>query len=181
MKKILALASVLLLAASLSYAQGTPSATGTANLTVNVGAEAAITVGSTSAFSSTGIFGNFLTTTPLTYFVRTKTAGTITVQITTDFSTGGVGGGPSVANPPVTSDALFYNCTPGSPATGTATGCTTNTVASTTTGTAVVTFGANVTTPITGTSASVAWDLPNDPAYLQGKYTAVATFTISAS
>jgi hypothetical protein len=178
MKKILALTSVLLLAASLSYAQ---SNSGTTTLSVQVGAEAAIVVSTTPAFTSTGIFGNFLTTTPLTYYVRTITAGTITVEITTDFSTGGVGGGPSVANPPTSGDLLTYTCTAAAPVTGSATPCSSAQTASTSAATNVVSFGTTTQSAKAGNSASAAWTLINDPAYKAGSYSAVATFTISAS
>ena len=97
MKKLLAVLPILLLAASVSHAQ---SSTGTSTLSVTVGAEAAIVVNATPAFASSGIFGNYTATTPFTYYVRTITGGSVVVEITTNFSTGGVGGGPSVANPP---------------------------------------------------------------------------------
>jgi hypothetical protein len=46
----------------------------------------------------------------------------------------------------------------------------------------VATFGANTHSAGAGTTGnSVAWTLLNDPAYPTGSYTAVATFTISAS
>ena len=179
MKRILALASIMLFAASLSFAQ--TSATGTSNLSVSVGAEAAIVVSTTPAFTSTGIFGNYTSTTPLTYYVRTLTAGTITVEITTDFSTGGPGGGPSVATPPTTGDSLTYTCTAAAPVTGSATACATAQTASTTTATNVVTFGATTQSANAGNSSSTSWTLTNDPAYKAGSYTAIATYTISAS
>ncbi|WP_263366716.1 hypothetical protein [Edaphobacter bradus] len=178
MKKLLMLVPIMLLASSVSYAQ---SATATANLSVNVGAEAAIVVNSSPAFTSSGIFGNYTSTTALTYYVRTITAGTITVQITTDFSTGGVGGGPSVANPPTSGDALTYTCTAAAPVTGSATACATAQTASTGSATSVVTFGATTQSAKTGNSASTSWSLTNDPSYKAGSYSAVATYTISAT
>jgi hypothetical protein len=177
MKKTLVLASIMLFAASLSYGQ----ATATANLTVNVGAEAAIQVNSSPAFGSIGIFGDYTSTTSLTYFVRTKTGGSIVVEISTDFSTGGANGGPSVANPPTTGDLLTYGCTVVAPSAGTATACTGPVTASTTLGTAVVSFGANTQSIKAGNGATTSWDLTNDPSYKAGSYTAVATYTISAS
>lgn len=180
MKKILALTSVLLLAASLSYAQ---SGTGTTNLSVVVGPEAAIVVGSTPALTSGSIFGDYTATTPLTYYVRTTTGGSITLQLTTDLSSGGPNGGPSVAAPPTAGDTLKYTCSATAPPTGSATACTgSQTVVALTTTYPVATFGTNTQSAKGGTSASVSWDLTNDPNYKAGSYTTgLVTFTISAS
>jgi len=178
MKKTLMVASIMLLAASMSYAQTSPTAT--ANLSVTVGAEAAIVVNSSPAFASTGIFGNYTSTTALTYYVRTITSGTITVEITTDFSTGGSGGGPSVANPPTSGDLLTYTCTAAAPVTGTATPCSSAQTASTILATNVVTFGTTTQSAKVGDATTTSWTLVNDPAYKAGSYTAVATYTIAA-
>ena len=177
MKKTLMVASIMLLAASFSYAQ---SPTATANLSVTVGAEAAIVVNSSPAFASSGIFGNYTSATALTYYVRTITSGTVTVEITTDFSTGGTNGGPSVAAPPVSGDLLTYSCTAAAPSAGTATPCSSAVTASTSTATSVVAFGANTQSAKAGNSATTAWTLTNDPSYKAGSYTAVATYTIAA-
>jgi hypothetical protein len=181
MKKALLVASVMLLAASMSYAQLPGNATGTSTLSVSVGAEAAIVVSTTPAFSSVGIFGDYTATTPFTYYVRTITAGTITVQITSDFSTGGVGGGPSVATPPTSTDTLTYTCAAAAPVTGSATPCATAQTASTGSATNVVSFGTTTQSAKAGNSGSTSWTLTNDPAYKAGSYSATATYTISAS
>jgi hypothetical protein len=178
MKKLLMVVPILLLASSMSHAQ---SATATANLSVTVGAEAAIQVNSSPGFTSSGIFGNYTSTTDLTYFVRTIASGKITVQITTDFSTGGSGGGPSVAAPPTSGDTLTYACTSAAPVTGTATACTSAQTASTTVATTVVTFGATTQSAKAGDDTKTSWTLVNDPSYAAGSYTAVATYTISAA
>jgi hypothetical protein len=179
MKKILALASVLLLAASLSFAQGTPTATTTLNLTV--GAEAGIVMGTTTAFTSTPPFGNYLATTGLTYFIRTSSGGSgaISLQVTSDF---GPSGGPSVLTPPTPGDALTYTSTVAQPgAGGSSVSVTTPLTASTTLATNVATFTSNSQSLKAGNSASVSWDLTNDPLYLAKAYSATVTFTISAS
>jgi hypothetical protein len=178
MKKLLMVASIMLLAASMSYAQ---NASGTSTLSVSVGAEAAIVVDTTPAFQSTGIFGNYTATTPFTYYVRTIAGGTVTVQITSDFSTGGTGGGPSVATPPTPGDTLTYACTAAAPVTGSATACATPQTASTTVATNVVTFAATTQSAKAGNSGSTSWTLINDPAYKAGSYSATATYTISAT
>jgi hypothetical protein len=179
MKKTLMVASILLLAASFSYAQ--TNASGTSTLSVNVGAEAAIVVNTTPAFVSSGIFGNYTATTPITYYVRTITGGSIVVEVTSDFSTGGVGGGPSVATPPTSGDLLTYTCTSAAPVTGSATACATALTASTASTTNVVTFAATTQSAKAGNSASTSWTLVNDPAYKAGSYSATVTYTISAS
>jgi hypothetical protein len=179
MKKILALTSVLLLAASLSYAQKT----GTTTLSVSIGAEASIVVGTTPAFTSSGTFQPFTATTPLTYQIRTTSSGlgSITVEITTDFSTGGTGGGPSVTTPPTSGDLLTYTSTVATPgAGGTATAFSAMT-ASMNNATNVATFSASSESLAAGNTASVAWSLTNDPAYKAGSYSAVATLTIAAT
>ena len=175
MKKLLGVAAMLLLAASVSHAQ--TSGTDHTTLTVAVGSEAAITLGTTSPFSSVGIFGDYVTSTPFTYFIRTGTttgSGTITLQVTSDFAPLG---GPSVGSPKTAGDALNYTCTVQSPGTA----CT-GTVAAALTTTNVATFGANAQSARGGNATnSVAWTLTNDPAYAQGSYSATVTFTISAS
>jgi len=177
MKKLLGVLTILLLAASFSYAQVTSVPTTTLNVTV--GTEAAIVVGSTSTFTAgSGSFANWTASTPFTYYIRTTTSGgsgNIQLKITSDFSPSG---GPSVANSGSTGDTLTYTCSvqsPGSACSGTQT-------ASTSTPTPVATFGAAATSAKGGNASnSVAWTLVNDPAYAQGSYVATATFTISAS
>jgi hypothetical protein len=177
MKKILALTSVLLLAASLSYAQQSA----TANLSVTVGAEAGITMGSTTAFASTPPFGNYTASTGLTYFIRTTSSGVghITAEVTTDFQ---CGGGPCVATPINSADLLTYTSSGDQPGTtGTATYQASAVTASKASATPVVDFGASSQSLKAGNATSVAWNLVNDPAYKAGSYSAVVTFTISAT
>jgi hypothetical protein len=179
MKKTLMVASIMLLAASMSYAQNTA----TASLTVSVGTEAAISVTASPALTSSTTFGDYTSTTQLNYKVRTgaiaTTAG-ITVEITQDFSTGGANGGPSVASPPTSGDLLTYSCTAVAPPAGTATPCTGSVTASTSAATSVVAFGVNTQSLKVGNGATTSWDLINDPNYKAGSYTAIATYTISA-
>jgi hypothetical protein len=159
--------------AGMAYAQSTTT------LSVAVGPEASLTVttGTTSLANSGGNFGtDFTGTTNLTYKIRTtKTtgSGTLTSKVTTDFA--GTGG-PSVLTPPSTGDALTYTATVSAPGTA-ATGSQT---ASTTATTPIGSFGAGASSVKAGNSASVAWNLTNDPAYATGTYTATVTFTIAA-
>ncbi len=172
----IAAAICLLVLAGLAQAQNT----GTTTLSVVVGPEAALTVttGTTSLSTTSTTFGNpFTGTTNLSYFIRTTKAtgtGTLTLKITADFA--GTGG-PSVATPPSTGDALTYTCTVSAPGTA----CTGSQTASTTTATSLGSFGAGANSTKTGNSASVAWSLTDDPVYATGTYTATATFTISAA
>jgi hypothetical protein len=179
MKRTLAVISALLLTASFGYAQH--NATGTSSLSVTVGAEAAIVINNSPSLTSTGIFGSYTGTTNLTYYVRTITGGSVVLEVTTDFSTGGTGGGPSVAHPPTSGDALTYTCTAATPVTGTATPCASTLTASTTATTNVVTFAATTQSAAAGNSSSTSWTLTNDPSYAAGSYTAVVTYTISAT
>lgn len=156
------------------YAQGTGSTT----VSVTVGAEASVIVNtSTTTLVSSTPFADYTGNTSLTYKIRTTPssgAGTITAQVTTDFSPTG---GPSVASPPSAGDALKYTCTVASPGTG----CSGAQTSSTTAATSVATFGADAHSATAGNSASVAWALTNDAAYKVASYSATVTFTISAT
>jgi hypothetical protein len=167
----------MLLGATMASAQIGPPAT--SQLSVTVGAEASITA-TAGPLASTGTFGNYTGITSLTYKVRTISAGSITVQITTDFSNGS-NHQPSVATSGTTGDLLTYSCSAVAPVAGTSTACTGPVTASTTTATNVVTFAATTQSSKSGDAGSTSWTLVNDPAYPAGSYNAVATFTISAS
>ncbi len=131
----------------------------------------------TTNLTSASTFGDYTGTTNLTYKVRTTQstgAGNITLKVTSDFSPAG---GPSVATPPNAGDALAYTCTSSNPGTA----CSGSQTSSTSSPTPVVSFGAGANSAIGGNSASVAWDLTNDPAYKTGSYSATVTFTVSAT
>lgn len=170
---ILVVTCVLLALAGLAQAQ-------TSTLSVVVGPEAAlsITTATTSLATTSTTFGSpFNGTTTLNYQIRTAKStgtGTITVQITSDFSGAG---GPSVANPPTAGDALAYTCAvsaPGTPCSGVQT-------AAIKAATVVGNFGPGASSAKGGNAASVSWSLTDDPAYATGTYAATATFTISAA
>lgn len=176
-------AITMALAALPAYAQS-GSSTGTTTLNVTVGAEAGLTVAATSTLASVGTnFASFTGSTALTYYIRTTQstgAGSITAKVTTDFAPAG---GPSVATPPSTGDALLYTSSgtaPGNNATG-AVMAFTGITASTSAQTNVATFGADNRSLNTGNTSSVAWTLSNDPKYKTGAYAATVTFTISAT
>jgi hypothetical protein len=173
------LAGACLLAAfgvSSAFGQFNPS--GTTNVSVTVGAEAAIQVDSTGTPLTTtgGIFADFVGSTNFSYKVRTSRtsgSGAITVQITTDFSPTG---GPSVQNA-ANGDTLKFGCT----LNGVGTACSGLPTISFTAATTVAQFGANARSSKNGDAGALAWTLTNDPAYEAGSYTATATFTISAT
>jgi hypothetical protein len=150
------------------------------SVSITVGAEAAIQVStsSTSLTASGTIFNNYTGTTSFSYKIRTtKTggSGTVTLQVTSDFSPAG---GPSVASPPTAGDSLSYACAVAAPGTG----CSGTQTASTTAATSVVTFGADAHSVAAGTSGnSVSWTLANDPVYKTGSYNSTVTFTISST
>ena len=174
MKKTLLVASLVLLAASMSYAQTTSV------LNLTVGNEAVIVVGTTTGFSASSTFAPYTTSTPFTYYIRTsKTSGTanITVAFLSDWS-GALAGGPAIVNPPTTGDYLSYINTVSLPGTAAVAG---NVTAIGATGYPVATFGAGASSAIGGNTGSVAWSLVNDPKYASGSYSITATFTISAS
>jgi hypothetical protein len=179
MKKLLFLAVALFLMSPLGHAQGLGTTTVTNQVSVTVAAEAALTIGgsATTLTSSGSNFSNYTGTTPFTYFIRTNnTTGTgfIKLQVTTDFAPTG---GPSVGTPPTAGDALSYLCTVSSPGTA----CSGSQTSLISAQTSVATFGANAHSTKAGNSASVNWTLSNDPLYVTGSYTAVVTYTISAS
>jgi hypothetical protein len=171
MKRILLVAVTLLLAASLAQAQN--STTDTVILSVVVSAEAAIVVtgaATTDLASITGIFGNYVGNTSLTYWIRTApgvATGDITMQLTAFSPIGG----------PVVADDLTYMCS--SAASGSP--CSGPLAASSTGPTPVVTFAEDAHSTIAGDAAGVAWTLINDPAYPVTTYTSTVTFTISAT
>jgi hypothetical protein len=170
---IVVLGCVLLALAGMAHAQ-------TTTLSVAVGPEASLTVVTGTSTLTTGdttFSTDYTGTTSLTYKIRTSKstgAGTITLKVTADFSGSG---GPSVLTPPSTGDALTYTATVASPGTA-ATGAQT---ASTTAYSSIGTFGPAASSTKAGNSASVAWNLTNDPVYGTGNYTATVTFTISAT
>jgi hypothetical protein len=179
MKKLLFLTLALFLMSAVGHAQGLGTTTVTNQVSVTVAAEAALTIsGSATTLTSTGTnFSDYTGTTPFTYFIRTgKTAGSgfIKLQVTTDFSPTG---GPSVGTPLTVGDTLSYTCTVSSPGTA----CSGSQTSSTASQTSVATFGVDAHTTKAGNSASVVWDLSNDPLYQTGTFTAVVTYTISAS
>ena len=177
-RTILAALAVLALTGLLANAQ-TFGPTGTTTLTLTVGAEASIRVDTASTALTTvgAVFNNYTGTTNFTYKIRTtKTtgSGTITLQVTADFSPVS---GPSVATPPTAGDALAYTCTLTAPGTG----CAGSVTSSTTAATSVATFGAGARSAAAGNTGSVGWTLTNDPQYQTGAYTATVTYTISAA
>jgi hypothetical protein len=175
MKKLLVLVSVMMLAASLSFAQGTGSENVTLNLTV--APEATITLGTTAGFGSSTTFSAYTTNTPYTYSIRTtKTGGSGSITVAFGGTDWSGTGGPKIVSPPTASDYLSFTSTATAPATA-ATGSTN--IVSTSASYTVATFGTNALgAGITGNQ--VNWSLVNDPLYAQGSYSITATFTISA-
>ena len=150
--------------------------TGTTTLSISVAAAAAIRIDTSTTNLTTGgsAFGSAYTgTTNLTYKVRTTQttgAGSITLQVTSDFSPSG---GPSLG----AGDLLTYTCT----AASSGTACSGSQTAATGSSTPVVTFAADAHSATAGDAGSTAWSLPNNPRYQTGTYTATVTYTISAT
>ena len=174
---LITLAVVMLVLAGTAHAQF--NTTGTTTLSLNVAAEASLRIDTaTTTLSNVGtIFAPYTGTTNYTYRIRTTKgsgSGAITLKVTGDFSPAG---GPSVAAPPTTGDALTYTCSITSPGTA----CTGSQTASTGSDTGVSTFGSDAKSTSAGNTGSVGWNLTNDPQYSTGSYTATVTFTISAT
>jgi hypothetical protein len=166
-RMMFAVAAAILSAAPGAMAQSTDS--GNSTLSVSFGPEASISItNATTTLSKSGTkFESFTGTTNFSYKIRTtQTSGTgsITVQVTT-FSTDG----PAVAD-------LSYTCTD----TASGTPCST-TGASSSSGTNVVSFGADVHSADGGDAASVTWTLVDRTGIKTGAYNSTATYTISAS
>ena len=169
MKRLaLTLLVVLSMAASLAA-----QSTGTTTLSVTVAAAAQITVSTTntSLTSSGTVFNPYTGTTTFSYKVRTSSSGgsgSITVQITSEFSpTGG----------PETDDNLSFTCG----GSGAGTRCSGSQDASTSTAKNAISFGANAHTADSGDTGTLTWSLQNQPQYPTGSYSATATITISAT
>ena len=147
-------------------------------MNVTILPEAAITINTATTSLTAGTpFANYTGTTNFTYKIRTTPTtgnGNVQLEVTTDFSPAN---GPSVGSPPSGSDRLSYTCTVASPGTA----CSGSINSSTSATTSVATFGADAHSATAGNSGSVAWTLTNDAAYKAGSYTAVVTFTISAT
>jgi hypothetical protein len=129
-------------------------------------------------------FTNFTGSLTIQYDARTTQStggGSITVKATSDFTPTG---GPSIASPPSTGDALTYACSGASLGTN----CSGTQTVSTTTSTNVVTLSASECTGGGGSCSSASpntvtlnFTLTDDPVYKTGSYSATLTFTISAS
>jgi hypothetical protein len=169
MTRITIIACVLLALAGIMQAQ-------TANLTVTVAAEASLTVGN-ATLTTPGNFAPYTGTTNFTAFFRNTATGTgtLTMKVTTDFSTGS---GPSVATSGTSGDTLTYN--PSITGNGT-TPAANGQVASTTASTSIATFSAGSKSAKVGDAGTLAWTMPDDPQYAPGAYTATVTYTISAN
>jgi hypothetical protein len=144
---------------------------------LTVAALGALSAPSTAALTQTGTtFNAFTGAVSLQYRARTTAAGggTVTLQVTQDFQTGG----PSAA-----SGDLSYTC--GAAGLGTACGTTT---ASTSAATQVVTIPASACTgggsPCSSNdpnTVTVTFTLADNPYAKTGNYTATVQFTISAT
>ncbi len=130
-------------------------------------------------------FSAFTGAVTLDYRARTTPStgsGTITVKATTDFTCSS--GGPCIATPPSTGDALKYTCSGATLGTN----CSGTQTVSTTSATTVVTIPAGVCTgagsPCNNAATntvSVSFTLTDDPKYKTGSYSATLTWTISAT
>lgn len=166
--------AIMFLGAGAIEAQQTGSST--VNMTLSPEASISITNASTALLATTA-FANYSGATSFTYKIRTSAStgsGSIQLQVTTDFSPAN---GPSVAQPPTAGDKLTYTCVASAPAVS----CSGVQTASTTLQTSIASFGSDAHSADNGNSGTVNWTLTNDPVYRASSYSAVVTFTISAT
>jgi len=129
-------------------------------------------------------FSNYTGSLSVQYRTRTTQStgsGSITVKATADFTPTG---GPSIATPPSTGDALQYTCSGATLGTS----CSSTQTVSTSAATNVVTLSASECTGGGGSCSSTSpntvtlnFTLTDDPQYKTGSYSATLTFTISAT
>jgi len=129
-------------------------------------------------------FSNYTGSLSVQYRARTTQStgsGSITVKATADFAPTG---GPSIATPPSTGDAVQYTCSGATLGTS----CSGTQTMSTSIATNVVTLSASECTGGGGSCSSASpntvtlnFTLTNDPEYKAGTYSATLTFTISAT
>jgi hypothetical protein len=163
----LALVTMGIVAAPVMFAA---TDTATTTLAVTVAPEASITVNTSPTLSKGGTeFEAYTGNTTFTYMVRTLQSGgsgSVTAQVTTEFSGTGA---------PTTADVSYVAATTG---VGTANG--TPTVASASAGTNIITFGADAHSSDSGDSATISWTLADRPTYKTGTYSTIVTLTITA-
>ena len=161
-----------LLIALLLPACAAAQSTATTTLSVTVASAATISLGSSStALTASTTWGDYTGTTSGAVRMRTsKTggSGSVTVEITSAFASGG----PGV-------DDLTYTCSVDEDSEATA--CSGSVTASDSSGTTVLSMGADGHSADTGDTFSVEWSLKNLPSYTPGSYSATATFTVSAT
>jgi hypothetical protein len=170
----------LLVLGTLSVAHGQGSGSTTQAMTAAINPIAALIVGASAALiPGAARFWPFQVTLPISYWARTTPTGTgatITAQVTSNFAPAG---GPSAA-----SGALQYTCT----AATYGTACSATQTASTASQTPVLNLPTSACTGGGGACSAAAlntvdlnFTLTDDPTYQTGSYSAVVTFTISAT
>lgn len=177
-KRILrpAVMGFLLAAGSIGAAASTGTATQTLTATLNpVGA--LTTPGTASLTKSLNAFQPFSATVPVSYQIRTTPggSGTITVQVTNDFTPSG--------GPAASSGALTYVCsgaTLGTACAGMQTASTTSQTPVLSVPTAACTGGGGACSAQNPNTMNVTFTLTDSPVYSTGTYSANVTFTISA-
>lgn len=132
------------------------------------------------------LFDSYAGTITIQYRARTTLltgTGSITVKATADFAC--ASGGPCIATPPTSGDALTYTCsgaTLGNNCAGTqtvSTGVATSVVAAIPA--AACTGGGSPCSTSDPNTVSLSFGLTDDPKYKTGSYSATLTFTISAT
>jgi hypothetical protein len=132
------------------------------------------------------LFNTYAGTLTVQYKARTTASsgpGNITLRATSDFVC--ASGGPCIATPPTTGDALTYTCTSATLGSNCAGVQTVSTASSTTVVTAIpaaaCTGGGSPCSTADPNTVNLNFNLTDDPKYRTGAYSATLTFTISAT
>lgn len=174
MKKVLVVC-VLLLSAVIAFPQ---TDTTTSNVTVTVSNEASILTASAATLTKADtLFGSFTGNSTVTYKIRTSEVGgggTLKVSVA-QFAPAT---GPTLG---ATSDLSYGVPTITSGGSGSATAGAAQANVDAATNYTIVQFGTDFHSADAGDQAQIDWTLLDRPTYKTGTYTAVATWTISAT
>ena len=176
---------VLILFAPVGSQAQTPLGTQTLSLTLNAAGLLYGFPNTLTLIKAGTVFDSYAGSLSVQYRARTSSSGsgTITVKATTDFPC--ALGGPCIAIPPSAGDQLSYTCSGATLGTNCSGSQTVSTVAATNVVTAIpasaCTGGGSPCSTANPNTVIVNFNLTDDPKYKTGPYSAILTFTISAT
>lgn len=175
MKRVFVVICVLMLSSAIAFSQ---IDTKPSNVTVTVSNEASILTASAATLSKADtLFGSFTGSSTITYKIRTTEVGgggTLKVSVAQFAPTTG----PTLG---ATSDLSYSAPLLTSGGSGVATAGAAQANVNAATNYTVVSFGTDFHSADAGDQAQIDWTLLDRPTYKTGNYTAVATWTISAT